>query len=651
MKRLFTFIFLLLPVIAYAFTGEVVIDGINYFIVTKGQTAEVRAGNYSGDIVIPATVEYDNVTCNVTAIGDWAFNGCKNLESISIGENVTTIGSYSFNGCSKLTSINWPSSLTEIGFCAFTYCTALPSITVPSSVVSIKDYAFVGCSGITTVEMSDNVNYIGDFAFQDCIRLKTVSLSNSLSSISRDVFNGCISLESIVLPNNVASIGYRSFYGCKKLQSIKLGNNVTQIGESAFNGCISLSSITIPKSMVSIGISAFEGCANLSYVAIPDGVTSISRNTFYGCSSLKQVIIGSSIAFISDKAFAQCSDITDVYCYSESVPNTNWDVFENSYIEYANLHVPESSIEAYSTAQPWKNFKKIVKVMPMHTLSYIVDGDIYKSYQVEEDATITIETEPTKEGYTFSGWSEIPETMPAHDVTVVGSFSINSYKLTYSIDGEEYKSYEVEYGTSITVESEPTKEGYTFSGWSEIPGTMPAHDVTVMGSFSINSYKLTYTVDGEDYKSYEVKYGTSITAENEPTKEGYTFSGWSEIPETMPAHDVTVTGSFSINSYTLTYMIENEVYKTVKYEYGANITPEPQPEGDYATFEWTDLPSTMPAHDVTVYATYTSGIDSIILTQGYVRIYGHDGKPRKELQKGLNIVKMRDGTKKKVVVR
>lgn len=367
MRKLFAFIFLLLPVIAYAFTGEVVIDGINYFIVTKGQTAEVRAGNYSGNIVIPATVEYDNVTCNVTAIGDWAFNGCRDLESISIGEKVSTIGSYSFNGCSKLTSINWPSNLTEIGFCAFTYCTALPSMTIPSSVVSIKDFAFVGCSSITNVEMSDNVKYIGDFAFQDCIRLKTVSLSHGLSSISRDVFNGCVSLESIVIPNNVTSIGYRSFFNCQNLQAVTLGDNINQIGESAFNGCASLSAITIPKSVTSIGISAFGGCVKLSYVVVPDGVTSISQNTFSGCSSLKQVIIGSSITFISDKAFAKCSDITDVYCHSESVPKTNWDVFEDSYIEYATLHVPAASVPSYKSMEPWSKFKSIVAIK---------DGDI-----------------------------------------------------------------------------------------------------------------------------------------------------------------------------------------------------------------------------------------------------------------------------------
>ncbi|MBR6370335.1 MAG: hypothetical protein IKS24_04565, partial [Bacteroidaceae bacterium] len=135
-------------------------------------------------------------------------------------------------------------------------------------------------------------------------------------------------------------------------------------------------------------------------------------------------------------------------------------------------------------------------------------------------------------------------------------------------------------------------------------------------------------------------------------KEGYTFSGWSEIPETMPAHDVTVTGSFSINSYKLTYMLNNEVDKEMTYEYGATVTPEPQPEGDYASFEWIDLPQTMPAHDVVVYAMYTSGITDVLMkTQQNVRIYTPNGKKLNKLQKGLNIVVLKDGTVKKVVIK
>jgi len=167
-----------------------------------------------------------------------------------------------------------------------------------------------------------------------------------------------------------------------------------------------------------------------------------------------------------------------------------------------------------------------------------------------------------------------------------------------------------------------------------------------------DKFKLTYIVDGAEYKTYEIEYNATIIAEEEPTKEGYTFSGWSEIPFTMPPYDVTVTGSFNINSYKLTYIIDDKVYKETMYEYGATIIPEPQPEGDYQTFKWTDLPQTMPAHDVVVYASYTSGIIEVLMaSQQNLRIYSPNGKKLNKLQKGINIVILNDGTIKKIVVR
>ena len=246
------------------------------------------------------------------------------------------------------------------------------------------------------------------------------------------------------------------------------------------------------------------------------------------------------------------------------------------------------------------------EAIPIYTLTYVVDGEIYKTLEIEYGTTITPEAEPTKEGYTFSGWSEIPKTMPANDVTITGTFTVNKYKLTYMVDGIEYKSYEVEFSAKITPEAEPTKEGYTFSGWNEIPSTMPAQDVTVTGSFTINKYKLTYMVDGVEYKSYEVEFGAKITPEAEPTKEGHTFSGWSEIPTTMPANDVTITGTFTVNKYKLIYKIDGEVYKTVSYDFGATITPEAEPTKEGYTFSgWSEIPSTMPAKDVTVTGSFT----------------------------------------------
>jgi len=290
---------------------------------------------------------------------------------------------------------------------------------------------------------------------------------------------------------------------------------------------------------------------------------------------------------------------------------------------------------------------------PSFNLIFLVDGEEYKSIKLKEGDEIPVEPEPVKEGYTFSGWSEIPETMPAHDVIVTGTFTVNKYQLTYILDGEEYKTMDVEYGTAITPEAEPEKEGYVFSGWHGLPKTMPAHVVIVTGAFSKAKYMLTYMLNDEIYKSQEVEYESVITPEPAVEREGHTFSGWSEIPATMPAHDVTVTGKLTVNKYILTYIVDGMEYKTYEVEYGTPIIPEPEPEKEGCSFSgWSEIPATMPAHMVIVTGTFTSGIVTLEqLPQGSYRIYTPDGKLLDKPRKGLNIVVMADGTVKKLVVK
>ena len=182
-----------------------------------------------------------------------------------------------------------------------------------------------------------------------------------------------------------------------------------------------------------------------------------------------------------------------------------------------------------------------------YTITYMVDGEVYYQESLEYGSAIVVPDAPTKEGYTFSGWGDVADTMPANDVIILGTFFVNSYTITYMVDGEVYYQESLEYGSAIVVPDAPTNGDYTFSGWSEVPETMPAHDVTITGSFVTNTYTVTFMVDGEVYHQDSLEYGATIIVPEEPTKEGYTFSGWSEVPETMPAHDVTFTGTFVRN--------------------------------------------------------------------------------------------------------
>jgi uncharacterized repeat protein (TIGR02543 family) len=254
-----------------------------------------------------------------------------------------------------------------------------------------------------------------------------------------------------------------------------------------------------------------------------------------------------------------------------------------------------------------------------YKLTYVVDGEEHHSELVEYGTSLTAIAAPTKEGNTFSGWVGLPKTMPAKDVTVTGSFSTNSYTLTYKVDGEEFHTELIEYGKELTALETPTKEGYTFSGWSEVPELMPSENVTIEGTFTINSYKLTYIVDGSEFHTETIEYGTQLSALTEPTKEGYTFSGWSEIPATMPAKEVTVTGSFSINSYTLTYLVDGEEYHSEIVEYGKEVIALETPTKEGYTFSgWSEIPETMPSENVTVEGTFTVNY--------YLLVYYLDGE-------------------------
>lgn len=196
------------------------------------------------------------------------------------------------------------------------------------------------------------------------------------------------------------------------------------------------------------------------------------------------------------------------------------------------------------------------------------------------------------------------------------SFPVQSicYVVRYYVDGLLYQTDSVGYGLPIIPVQEPTKEGYTFSGWSEIPATMPANDVEVIGTFSINSYKLIYKVDGEVYKTDTLVFETSVTALEEPVKEGYSFSGWSQIPATMPAHDVEVTGKFeplptfvvTFRNYNNTVLQVDTLYYGLMPSYrGGTPTREPSPQYTYTFSGWSPEIKAV-TDDVTYTAVYDS---------------------------------------------
>ena len=233
----------------------------------------------------------------------------------------------------------------------------------------------------------------------------------------------------------------------------------------------------------------------------------------------------------------------------------------------------------------------------------------------------TLPTDVTRTGYTFKGWY-YNENLTGSPVTAIGDtetgnkeywakWEINQYTVTVKPEnGEADITITQDYGTPITAPADPIREGYTFIGWDrDIPKTMPAENITVTAQWEINRYTITFdTAGGSDIAPITQDYGTNITAPANPTRKGYTFKGWDkEIPETMPAENITVKAQWEINQYTIAFVTNGgSEIAPITQDYGTKITAPADPTREGYTFIGWDkaIPTTMPAENITVTAQW-----------------------------------------------
>ena len=206
------------------------------------------------------------------------------------------------------------------------------------------------------------------------------------------------------------------------------------------------------------------------------------------------------------------------------------------------------------------------KTVNSYTVKFVGYGNAdLGTKTVDYGATVEAPTAPEVEGYTFTGWDKSLENI-VKDTTITATYTINTYKVTWTLNGEAYGTPSTfEYGATVTAPAYEAKEGYTFSGWA-VPEKMPAENITLNATETVNTYTITWIVDGEeDVDTYE--FGAAVTAPANPTKEGYTFAGWgAEVPATMPAKDLTFTAVFEeipANEWTVTY-VDGETTTEVK---------------------------------------------------------------------------------------
>ena len=593
----------------------------------------------------------------VTSIGGSAF-AVNQLTNVSIGSGVSNIGGYAF-AYNQLASISIPDSVTSIGSYAFTN-NLLTNVSLGSGVSNIGDYAFRS-NPLDNITIPNSVTSIGAYAFQ-YNQLTSVSLGNNVVNIGDSAFVDN-NITSVIIPNSVVTIGEYAFRE-NAITSLILGESVTEIKRSAF-GFNNITSITIPTSVTTIGVFAF-GNNRLTKVVIPDTVTSIGDSAFY-----YQFPSWSILIIASDPSVGKTYALSEGHTFGKLYPVVSFEsnggssvgniasVYDTTIAEPAlptKGEIPFGGWYKESTfANQW-NFATD-KVPPQDTtlyakwtynLTYIADvnGSITgaASQMVDHGKNGTQVTASPAFGYHFQSWSDGVNTASRTDSNIIShkeataTFTINTYTITFTdYDGTVLKTESVIHGDDATAPADPTRVGYTFTGW-DLDFTNVSGNLNIIAQYDANQYQVTFQSNGgSTVNSVIADYDTTIQTPTLSTKEGYTLEGWYKEEgcvniwdfyiDTIPTNNIILYAKWTINSYTVSFdSKEGSSIDSQILNYGTLAAIPTNPTKIGHTFEgwykeegciniWDFNIDTIPVNNITLYAkwsvnSYTVSFDS-----------------------------------------
>ena len=700
MKRALLFILIFLPMLASA-QDAVKIDGIYYNLDSEAKTAEVTSNpnQYEGDIAIPSSVNHEGVDYSVTGIGTRAFYNSSDLTSVSIPNSMATIGRDAFRGCSNLTKVelnnntlvskdNPSSSPTPI---TSYFGTQVEEYVLGEDVTSIGSHAFYNCNNLISVQMSDNVTGIGEGAFQFCYNLTSVKMSDNITNIGQSAFYLCYNLTSITIPSGVTNIDW-VFDGCGSLSRVEihsnaivsrdynyrglssdfggqvkeyiLGEEITGIGNYAFYSC-AISSITIPDKVTRIGESAFAECHDLNSIFIPKNVTSIGENAFYNCNGLTSIqvesgntaydsrencnalintadntmilgcqntVIPNSVTAIRDNAFYGCTDLTSV-----SIPNGVTSIGYSVFCGCSGLtsiSIPNSvtSIGQYA-------FSHCTGLTSIAIPNSVTTIDEYAFFFCSGFSSIIIPSSVTTIGNrAFDGCSGLTAIQVENGNTVYDSRDNCNAIIETASNTLLYGCQNTVIPNSVTAIGDDAF--YECSGLTAI--SIP-NGVTSIGRCAfVGCFELTI-----------------ITIPNSVTSIGYcAFSDCRKLATVIIGDGVTNIGDGAFircsglkHMYLYTEQLPelgNNVFDYSHYNATLHV-PESSLEAYNTTEQWMDFGVIVALADGDPTPTGIKGINGDVMTgESY---YSIDGKQMATPQRGLTIIRMGDGTTKKVIIK
>ena len=619
------------------------------------------------DIATWFNVSYENETANPLYYAKHLYSD-ENTEitELEIPNSITSVSSDAFRYCSGLTSITIPSSVTSITSDAFRNCTNLSTVTINSNeilsktsdnhnmadifgtkvkkyiigneVTSIGNEAFYGCSDLTSVDIANSVTNIGYLAFCYCSKLTSVELPNSLTNIDYNTFYKCTGLTSINIPGSIKSIGNGAFYGCSGLSSVSFSNStsasnkalkinggmnttdITQklfIGDQAFSKCTSLNSIDLPDYVTSIGEKTFEDCTELKSVTIGNGLSSIGKYAFRGCNSLESIVIDNANTIYDSRnncnAIIKTADYQLIFgCKNTVIPNSVTSIGNSAFYgctDLTSISIPNSIWSIGSSA--FSGCTGLTSINIPNSVTSIGEDAFFNC------SSLTAIIIPDKIPYISNGM-------------FYGCTALTSINIPNSISSIGYDAFrECHNLTSITIPNSVTSIGrYAFYECSNLSSvTLPnklkrVNDRTFGMCKSLKKVIIPSSVENIGQGGFAYCYDLSDVycfAKNIPSLDNYSF------------YEV------NLNNVTL-HVLANSIstyQETDPWSQFGKIVP-------ISETELTEMAELTGIEDINMHELSDN-------LKG--NIYDINGQRIGQLKRGLNIVRISDGTTKKIVVK
>ena len=498
------------------------------------------------------------------------------------------------------------------------------NISIPSSVfyagvnynvTSIGDFYFLKCNDLASITIPNSVTSIGDFSFYECSGLTSVIIPNSVTSIGQQAFYDCTGLTSIIIPISVTKIGVWNFLGCINLASIRVesGNTVYDSRDNCnaiivtnrnalFAGC---KNTVIPNTVTSIEYHAFQFCSTLKSIVIPNSVWLIGENAFDGCSSLSSITIPSSVTSIETFAFANCNGLTSI-TIPNSVKSIGWGAFR----ECSSLTSVKSLIKTpfdIDESVFSDSYTSATLYVPAGTKAKYEATDGWKEFKniVEMEAQ-DLEPVDGGEDISFGGAdSEIDEETDL-DGNVVGNVLYNIQP-----DNGQYNPVEgcIEVTKPMTDEEMEDLEGKDVFGED-------VHDNYTGIVFKVPAGSGTITVEADALGAMTLKVKI----------------GKQEPIELIPVGKMKMKIPYTVDKPTYIYIYAGMMDpNAARGQNRAAATPKLKLYG--------------------IGMESTSGITETMAASPTESVYAIGGQRLATRQRGLNIVRMSDGTVRKIVAK